>query len=104
MGRTMRFFPSAAAATMAAAFFLAPLISRGAQLPALHGDGAQVVDATGKQVILRGCNLGNSLLLEAWMNKWDVADQQTIIRTLVDRFGQDKAQQLLETYRAGYIT
>ncbi len=98
------FASSAAAATLAAAFFLTPLLSAAAPLPALRGDGARVVDESGKAITLRGCNLGNWLLLEAWMQKWDIEDQQTILRTLEQRFGKEKSQQLMETYRAGYVT
>jgi glucan 1,3-beta-glucosidase len=79
--------------------------ARAAQLPRLAGKGTAVAElASGKPVTLKGCNLGNWLLLEPWMQRWDIADQQTIIRTLADRFGDAKADELMEAYRAGYIT
>jgi hypothetical protein len=75
-----------------------------AALPPLHADGSHIVDSTGKPVILRGCNTGNWLMLEAWMLRWDIADQQTLIATLSDRFGADEAQKLMDCYRDGYMT
>ena len=38
-----------------------------ASLPSLHPDGTRMVDASGKPVVLRGCNLGNWLMIEPWM-------------------------------------
>src|SRR3954471_8405059 len=76
-----------------------------AGLPRLQGQGSAVVESEGgKRVILRGCNLGNWLLLEPWMQRWDIEDQQTIVRTLADRFGKETARELMETYRPGYVT
>jgi endoglucanase len=99
----MRTQPIIALATVVA-MSLVIQVARAAPLPRLQGQGSTVVESeSGKHVILRGCNLGNWLLLEAWMQKWDIEDQQTIARTLSDRFGQPKAQELMEAYRAGYI-
>src|SRR5438270_13205838 len=71
--------------------------------PPLHPDGTRMVDPSGKPVVLRGCNLGNWLMFEAWMLRWDISDQQTLVATLTDRFGADECQKLLESYRDGYI-
>jgi endoglucanase len=75
-----------------------------ASLSPLHPDGTRMVDASGKPVVLRGCNLGNWLMLEAWMLKWDIADQQTLIATLTDRFGEQECRKLMDSYREGYVT
>src|SRR5581483_1305770 len=75
-----------------------------ASLPTLHPDGTRMVDPSGKAVTHRGCNLGNWLMLEAWMLHWDISDQQTLISTWTDRFGSEVTQKLMEDYRGGYIT
>ena len=38
-----------------------------AALPPLHNNGPTMVDATNNPVLLKGCNLGNTLMLESWM-------------------------------------
>jgi hypothetical protein len=53
--------------------------------------------------VLRGCNLGNWLMFEAWMLHWDISDQQTLVATLTQRFGADACQNLMDSYRDGYI-
>jgi hypothetical protein len=78
--------------------------ARAEPLPRLHTEGAKVVDASGNPVTLRGTNLGNWLLIEAWMLGWDIEDQETIIKVLADRFGAGEAERLMTMYRDGYIT
>src|SRR5262245_39952040 len=75
-----------------------------ANLAPLHAEGAKMVDPSGKPVILRGCNVGNWLMFEAWMLRWDISDQQTLVATLTDRFGAEECQKLWDSYREGYIT
>jgi endoglucanase len=69
--------------------------------------GRHFVDSSGQRVVLRGCNLGNWLLLEPWMLDVDPAqfrDQFDIVQTLEKRFGKDGAEALLDRYRANWIT
>ena len=75
-----------------------------AELAPLHAQGAKIVDSSGKPLVLRGCNLGNWLMFEAWMLRWDISDQQTLVATLTDRFGAEECQKLMDSYREGYIT
>src|SRR5690349_3184833 len=84
-------------------WFLLFIPSVRAAMPMLHAKGTAVVDQSGKPLVLRGCNLGNWLMLEAWMLRWDIEDQQTIVQTFTDRFGPDASQRLMDTYREGYI-
>lgn len=82
--------------------FCLPAVAK--PLPPLHTQGAKIFDASGQQVTLRGCNLGNWLLIEPWMLAWEIDDQETIIKVLADRFGQSEADRLMTIYRDGYIT
>jgi len=75
-----------------------------ATLPRLVGSGNGFATVDGKPVLLRGCNLGNWLMIEPWMLGWfDVKDQATVFRTLSERFGEDKANALIDSYRQGYV-
>src|SRR3954468_13931793 len=75
-------------------------------LPALHADGTRMVDATGKPVTLRGCNLGNWLMIEPWMlgNLIDVQDQGQLTDILGRRFGAEDGMRLTNLYRENYVT
>lgn len=78
-----------------------------AGLPALHVSGHELVDPQGQAVTLRGCNLGNWLLLEPWMLALDdsqLRDQHDIVALLTQRFGTERTAQLLDTYRASWLT
>ena len=38
-----------------------------ASLPMIAASGSKLVDPNGSTIILKGCNLGNYLMLESWM-------------------------------------
>jgi endoglucanase len=76
----------------------------------LRTDGARVVDENGRPVALKGCNLGNWLLLEMWMldlknlgANADIPDQYTFEDVLRQRFGPEQADALMELYRSNWI-
>ena len=74
-------------------------------LPFVQTRGGGFVDEAGHPVTLRGCNLGNWLLLEMWMlGVKGVADQHEFESILASRFGERRKEELMELYRAGYIT
>lgn len=73
-------------------------------LPRLRTQGSRIVDDAGKAVTLRGANLGNWLVIEAWMLGWDIEDQETVVKVLGERFGKGEADRLMTMYRDGYIT
>ena len=78
-----------------------------AELAWIQTSGGQFVDAAEQPVILRGCNLGNWLLLEMWMLAIDelaFPDQHTFEANLTERFGEDGKHRLMELYRASWIT
>jgi len=53
---------------------------------------------TGDEVVLRGTNAGSWLVQESWMGATNAPDQRTIINTLTNRFGADRALGLLKAY------
>ncbi len=78
----------------------------GAEPGALHLSGHRLVNAAGEPVTLKGCNLGGWLLLEPWMlgiRDKRIRDQWDIVTTLNDRFGADRAEELLDAFRHNWI-
>lgn len=75
-------------------------------LPPLHVQGKRLLDPSGKQVLLKGCNLGNWFVLEMWMFGHDtgVQDQFDLTETLKKRFGLAEAERLMEVHRENWIT
>lgn len=63
---------------------------------------------TGSKIILRGVNAGGWLLQEMWMCPTaysdNVQDQKTVESTLINRFGKDKAAELLDVYYDNFWT
>ena len=71
----------------------------------LRVENGRTVDVTGKPVVLKGCNLGNWLVLEMWMlDTKDAADQYDFESILRQRFGVEKANALMDLYRTNWIT
>jgi glucan 1,3-beta-glucosidase len=88
--------------------FLSPGVARAKPpLPMLSTDGARWVDADGRPVLLRGCNLGNWLIQEMWMHSMGtegIPDQYTMERVLADRFGEAEKDDLMGAYGDSFIT
>ncbi len=78
--------------------------------PFLKADGKVLKDDYGKGnlVQLRGTNAGGYLLQEFWMcvtgSSTNVKDQNSLIDTLIERFGQEKADALIKQYEDTYWT
>jgi endoglucanase len=73
----------------------------------LKTDGTKWVDADGKQVLLKGTNLGNWLVQEFWMSGQGgngVTDQCTLEAKLTERFGYAEKERLIKLYRDSWIT
>ncbi len=92
---------------MIAMILAAPAIVSSAQLPRLHVHGKDLVDTGGKVVALRGCNLGNWLMIELWMlgiaGNCGVKDQYDLFQTLDQRFGRAERDRLIDEYRSAWI-
>ena len=77
-------------------------------LPMLHAEGTRWVDAGGAPFIPKGCNLGNWLLMEMWMNgniDTSGVDAPCDLDALwTTRFGVVGKDALLDTFRDNYIT
>ncbi|MEM6750491.1 MAG: cellulase family glycosylhydrolase [Planctomycetota bacterium] len=100
-------FTGACATAQPEAEAVEPDALKPAALPALTPKGRMLVDPQGEPVTLRGVNLGAWLLLEPWMwaiHDERVPDQHTILTTFRERFGPERAEELLDLYRANWIT
>ena len=77
-------------------------------LPALHVQGSRLVDENGHAPVLRGCNLGSWLLIEPWMlalqPQPEIRDHYSFVQTLTDRFGAERADVLMDSYRSNWIS
>jgi len=84
-----------------------PAASPDAALPWIQTSEDRFVNAAGEPVLLRGCNLGNWLLLEMWMlavDEQEFPDQHAFETNLAARFGEDEKNRLMQLYRANWIT
>lgn len=73
----------------------------------LKTDGTKWVDADGKQVLLKGTNLGNWLVQEFWMMDQGgngVTDQCTLEAKLAERFGYEEKERLIKLFRDSWMT
>jgi len=72
----------------------------------LQLENGNIKNPTDKTVFLKGCNVGNWLMLEMWMLSYadrGIKDQYEFIKTLEDRFGPHKAETLMDIYRSNWI-
>ncbi len=71
----------------------------------LSAKGKKIVNKKGEEVRLRGVNLGAWLIFEDWLCPYeDVNDNYEVAELLTERFGQEKAYELLNTYYDNFIT
>jgi endoglucanase len=75
-------------------------------LPFIHAKGTELVNPSGQRVLLKGCNLGNWLLIELWMfgGCMQSSDQAHLFASLDQRFGKDRVEALMDLYRSSFIT
>jgi hypothetical protein len=87
--------------------FASAYAQTGASLPRLKVDGHRLVDGSGKEVVLKGCNLGGWLMIEPWLQAIEdsnIRDQHSFISLLQSRFGDGQAERLMDVFRANWIT
>ncbi len=78
--------------------------------PFLKADGKVLRNnsGTGDLIQLKGTNVGGYLLQEFWMTMTDasahVKAESDIYSTLIDRFGEEKAYELIDTYEDAFFT
>lgn len=75
----------------------------------LKTKGRKIYNAKGEEVVLHGVNLGAWLIREDWLcpdhvPEGTVYDNEYIINTLTERFGLEKAYELLNIYQENWIT
>ena len=72
----------------------------------LHTDGLNIVDESGKKVLLQGVGLGNWMLPEGYMWKFgENGDRPRKIEKIVAKYlGAEKAEQFWKTYHKNYIS
>lgn len=58
----------------------------------------------GQVVQLKGTNIGGWLVMEEWQCPTSAPDQLTTLKTLTERFGEDKAWELINTYEDHWFT
>ncbi len=67
--------------------------------------GNKIYNRKGEEVVLHGVNLGSWLIQEDWLSPYEeVQDHYDILETLIERFGTEKAYELLNTYQDNWIT
>ena len=95
-------FPASAAPQPAAAQpSAAPLTAE----DLLHTQGQKLVNARGETVTLRGVNLGAWLIWEDWLCPYEeVAEHAEALEVLTERFGEEGAYALFNTYLDNFIT
>ena len=72
----------------------------------LKVNGTQIKNRSGNgnTIYLRGVNAGGLFVKEDWQNSTNAADQKTELETLINRFGESKAYELLEYYKDNFWT
>ncbi len=70
----------------------------------LKADGQNFVDEEGNVVYLKGINAGGLFVQEQWMCPVESVDTLTTIKTLTERFGYEKAKELLKVYQDAWWT
>ncbi|MBR2731828.1 MAG: cellulase family glycosylhydrolase [Clostridia bacterium] len=71
----------------------------------LHTEGQKLVNEKGEPVVLRGVNLGAWMIWEDWLCPYEeVAEHAEALEVLTERFGEEGAYALFNTYLDNFIT
>lgn len=67
--------------------------------------GQDIVNRKGEKIRLRGVNLGAWMIWEDWLCPYEESlDHYTVFEILTERFGEEKAYELVNTYMDNWIT
>ena len=67
--------------------------------------GQEIVNRRGEKIQLKGVNLGAWLIWEDWLCPYEEAtDHYDVLEKLTERFGQEKAYELMDIYMDNWIT
>ncbi|MBO5858200.1 MAG: cellulase family glycosylhydrolase [Clostridia bacterium] len=67
--------------------------------------GRKIVNQKGEKITLKGVNLGSWMIWEDWLSPYEEAtDHYDILEKLTERFGEEKAYELMNTYMDNWIT
>lgn len=91
-------------ALVCAAFCLASAAAQAQTNPFLHADHQQIMDGSGKPVLLRGMGLGGWMLQEGYMLNAGGLAQHAIQAKITDMIGPDGAEAFYQTWRDNFIT
>lgn len=74
----------------------------------LKTEGKELKNEEGKKISLKGINIGNYFVQEFWMGPSEYTDnvtcQKELEEKLVERFGKEKADKLINTYQDNFFT
>lgn len=71
----------------------------------LTAQGRYLVNRYGDKIQLKGVNLGAWMIWEDWLNPYEEAsDHYEVLTTLTERFGEEKAYELMNIYMDNFIT
>ena len=71
----------------------------------LSTKGRKIVNQKGEEVQLKGVNLGSWMIWEDWLSPYEEAtDHYDVLTKLTERFGEEKAYELMDVYMDNWIT
>lgn len=70
----------------------------------LHITNGILYNELDSAIMLRGTNLGNWLVQEDWMTGNTCKDQTSMINKLINRFGEETAEELIDIWEENFIT
>ena len=71
----------------------------------LSAQGRYLVNRRNEKIQLKGVNLGAWMIWEDWLNPYEEAsDHYEVLTTLTERFGEEKAYELMNIYMDNFIT
>ncbi len=71
----------------------------------LKTKGTKIYNQRGEEVVLKGVNIGSWMIWEDWLSPYEEAtDHYSAFEVLIERFGTQKAYDLMDTYMDNWFT